>query len=223
MNTNPISNSSPTSSLGGVSREPLLLYKPANLLVLISFLSPVIIAVCIVSLSFVFQNFKGIIYLAFLIAAALLREFIFMNSNNFEKSKNDNTICSAVQFSSIGNSTFSVFVSFFTIMYLSLPMFVNNSINWPLFSVFLFFIFIDIFIKVYQGCIIIAKNSVQLFLDSLLGLAFAAIITSLMYAGGSGKFLFFNETSNNRQVCSMPKKQTFKCAVYKNGELLSNL
>jgi hypothetical protein len=44
-----------------------------------------------------------------------------------------------------------------------------------------------------------------------------------MYAGGSGKFLFFNETSNNTQVCSMPKKQTFKCAVYKNGELLSNI
>jgi hypothetical protein len=28
---------------------------------------------------------------------------------------------------------------------------------------------------------------------------------------------------SNNVVCSRPKKQTFKCAVYKNGELIKNL
>jgi hypothetical protein len=44
-----------------------------------------------------------------------------------------------------------------------------------------------------------------------------------MYAGGSGKYLFFNEVSSNKEMCSQPKKQTFKCSLYKNGELISGI
>jgi len=55
-----------------------------------------------------------------------------------------------------------------------------------------------------------------------LGLASATIIVILMYTGGSGNYLFYNETSGNNTVCSMPSKQTFKCSVYKNGELISS-
>jgi hypothetical protein len=44
-----------------------------------------------------------------------------------------------------------------------------------------------------------------------------------MYAGGSGKFMFFNEVQSNKDVCNMPSKQTFKCQVYKNGELIGNV
>ena len=62
----------------------------------------------------------------------------------------------------------------------------------------------------------------DLFLNILLGSASAAIIVMLMYTGGSGNYLFYNETtSSNTQVCSMPSKQTFRCQVYKNGELVS--
>jgi len=44
-----------------------------------------------------------------------------------------------------------------------------------------------------------------------------------MYAGGSGKFLFFNEVSSTMDKCSMPNNQTFKCSVYKNGELIGSV
>ena len=37
------------------------------------------------------------------------------------------------------------------------------------------------------------------------------------------RYLFFNEMSSTSEVCSMPKKQTFKCSVYKNGQLLSTI
>ena len=33
----------------------------------------------------------------------------------------------------------------------------------------------------------------------------------------------FNEIQSNKQMCSMPKNQTFKCNVYKNGEIIGNL
>ena len=59
-----------------------------------------------------------------------------------------------------------------------------------------------------------------MFLNILLGLISALLIIVFMYAGGSGQYLFFNETQNNKEVCSMPSQQTFKCNVYKNGELI---
>jgi hypothetical protein len=73
--------------------------------------------------------------------------------------------------------------------------------------------------KTYQGCIK-SQNYVQLLLDFLLSSAFGVLIIASLYSSGLQKYLFFNETSSNKETCSMPKKQTFKCAVYKNGELI---
>jgi hypothetical protein len=44
-----------------------------------------------------------------------------------------------------------------------------------------------------------------------------------MYLGGSGKYLFFNEVSSNKEICYQPKEQTFKCEVYKDGTLVGNI
>jgi hypothetical protein len=63
----------------------------------------------------------------------------------------------------------------------------------------------------------------DLFLNVLLGLSSSALIVSLMYAGGSGKYLFFNEISSDKEICYQPKNQTFKCSVYKNGEIIANI
>jgi hypothetical protein len=57
----------------------------------------------------------------------------------------------------------------------------------------------------------------------LLGAACSAFIVSLMYSGGSGKYLFFNEVSSNKEICYQPKEQTFKCQMYKDGQLISTL
>ena len=36
------------------------------------------------------------------------------------------------------------------------------------------------------------------------------------------EFLYFNELGSNNVVCKRPSEQTFKCSVYKNGELISS-
>jgi hypothetical protein len=205
---------------GGIGgNSPLLIYQPFNFIVFLSFYSPIILAIVMVSLSFIFQNFKGFIFLGFLIAISVFRNFIYM-LNESPITQNDKTICTTIQYSKYGNSTFSAFVFAFTIMYLCIPMFSNGSVNYWIFSGLLVYFFADIFIKIYKGCII--KMS-ELCLNILTGLASSALIITLMYAGGSSKYLFFNETQSNKEVCSMPKNQTFKCNVYKNGELIGNL
>lgn len=214
-----MSSQNTTMKMGGVPDSPLQLFQPMNLATFFAFFSPIIIATSITGMSFVFQNFKGLIYLGFLIGCCVVRSFVYMMSGA-EPIVNDKTICTSIQYTKYGNPTFSAFVFAFTIMYLSFPMFSNGSVNYWVFISLLTYFFMDIFVKIYKNCII---KTGDLFLNILLGAASAALIVTLMYAGGSGKYLFFNEVSSDKEMCYQPSKQTFKCNVYKDGTLISEL
>jgi len=214
-----MSSQNTTMKMGGVSDSPLQLFQPMNLAVFLSFFSPVILATSITGMSFIFQNFKGLIYLGFLIGCCVVRNFVYIMSGA-EPVLNDRTICTSIQYSKYGNPTFSAFVFAFTIMYLSFPMFSNGSVNYWVFISLITYFFMDIFIKIYKNCII---KTGDLFLNILLGMSSAALIVTLMYAGGSGKYLFFNEMSSDKEMCYQPSEQTFRCSVFKDGTLISEL
>jgi len=204
---------------GGVNNSPLKFYQPMNIAVFMSFYSPIIIALGMISLSFVFQNFKGIIFFAYLLGCCIVRNFIYM-INGGEPIHDDNTVCTSIQYSKYGNSTISAFVFGFTIMYLSIPMFSDGAPNFWIFSGLLVYFIADIGIKLYENCI---QNASDLILDAFVGAFSALLIVSAMYAGGSGEYLFFNQATSSNEQCSMPSTQTFKCAVYKNGELIGSM
>jgi len=208
-----------TMKMGVIPDSPLKIFQPMNIVVFLSFFSPIILATGITSMSFIFQNFKGLIYLGFLIGCCFVRSYIYMMSGA-NPIVNDKTICTSVQYSKYGNPTFSAFVFAFTIMYLSYPMFVNGSVNFWIFTLLIAYFFMDMFIKIYKNCIIKIGD---LFLNVLLGAASSALIVTLMYTGGSGKYLFFNETTSNKDICYQPSKQTFKCSMYRDGQLVTEL
>ena len=198
---------------------PLQIFQPMNIVVFLSFFSPIILAISITSLSFIFQNFKGLIYLGFLIAVCVVRNYIYMISGS-QPVLNDRTICTTVQYSKYGNPTFSAFVFAFTIMYFSIPMFSNGAPNFWIFTSLISYFLVDMFIKIYKNCIV---KMGDLFLNVLMGLASGALIVTLMYVGGSGKYLFFNEVSSNKDICYQPKEQTFKCQMFKDGTLVGDI
>jgi hypothetical protein len=209
-----------TIKSGGVVQDtPLQLFQPFNIVVFFSFYSPVILAAGVTSMSVIFKNFKGFIYLGFLIGCCLVRNLVYMFSGA-KPLVNDKTICTAIEYSKYGNPTFSSFVFAFTLTYLSLPMFSNGAPNFWIFSSILVYFLIDMFIKVYKKCTL---STADLFLNVLLGAASAASIITMMYAGGSGSYLFFNELSSDKDICYQPSKQTFKCNVFKNGELIGSV
>ena len=195
-----------------------LLTDPKNIVSFLSIFSPLIVASILVCMSFVFQNFKGFVYLGFLLGVVIIRTYVYQGAGAKEFTRG-NGICDAVQYTKYGNGTFSSFVLSFTMMYLFIPMFMSYGTNYWLVTIFLVYFFSDIFVKVKNNCV---PYTAYLFIDVLAGAISASIIISLMYFGGSANFLFFNEMSGNAETCSMPSKQTFKCAVYKNGELISN-
>jgi hypothetical protein len=212
------SNNQPIK-IGSITNAPLELFQPMNFVVFFSFFSPIILATSITSMSFIFQNFKGLIYLGFLIACCIIRNYVYM-INGASPVMNDRTVCTSVQYSKYGNPTFSAFVFAFTIMYLSIPMFSNGAPNFWVFISLIVYFLVDMFIKIFKKCVVQVGD---LLLNVLLGVASAALIVTLMYSGGSGKYLFFNEVSSNKEICYQPKEQTFKCSLYKDGELISGM
>jgi len=162
-----------------------------------------------------FQNFKGLIYLGFLLLSSVIRNYTYKYAVG-EKLVDDGTICTSVEYSEYGNPTFSAFVFAFTIMYLSLPMFSSGAVNFWIFGALIVYFFIDIFVKVYKSCI---PNIKDLVLNILVGMVTGAFFVSIM----SSKYVFFNEVSSNKEICSQPKEQTFKCQVYKDGTLVGNI
>jgi hypothetical protein len=193
------------------------LSNPYNIIEFLVFFSPIFFATVIVGMSFMFQNFKGFIYLGFLLAVSCFREGIYTISGA-EKFVAKNNLCTMVQYSKYDNSGFNIFIAAFTTFYMCTPMFYFNDYNYMALGGLLVYLFVIVRILVKRDCITFAPGLINFIMGGIAGV----IIISLLYAGGSGNYLFFNELSSNKEVCTMPKKQTFRCSVYKNGEMIGS-
>jgi len=242
----------------------LSIYNPSEIIKYLAFYSPIILILGVVSLSFIFQNFKGIFYLGVLLLLVVCREFVYLKkkrsvSNAIRpqaaaagttsaidkaaalKNISDATTptttpktgggkiykggaspdCMTVLYSTNveSNGSYSAFIFAFTLTYIFLPMFINKNINlWMLVGLTMYFIF-DTFVKNRSGCV----ESSNAFVNILVGTAISATLVCVMInTPGLSNLLFFNDYSSNKEICTMPKNQTFKCSVYKNGELIGS-
>jgi hypothetical protein len=211
--------------------KPLELYDPLFILLYLSFFSPFILIFSIMIYSVIFQNYKGFIYLAFIFALTFLRLCVYKAGNFSRNAINDKDrfeICDSVytslfsnQDNGRGNDTYSVYVFAFTFFYICLPMFMYNNINVAIVCVFVIGALVEFTVKRVFKCI----NMMEAILNFLVGSVFGIIITILLFKNkDTQKLLFINEVTSgsNKEVCSMANKQTFKCSVYKNGELLAS-
>ena len=197
----------------------LQFFNPFTMFVWLSWYSPIIIAFIVVFLSLIFQNFKGFLYLAFLMLCCFIREWVYKSSGSTPFQYNANNVCTSVQYSNYGNPTFSAFVFAFTFMYLGLPMFSSSDINWWIIGPLIVYWLLDIFMKLYKKCV----SNGDLLINILLGAACSVAIVIGLYSSGNGKYLIFNEISSSKEMCYQPSEQTFKCQVFKDGTLIGNV
>jgi hypothetical protein len=123
--------------------------------------------------------------------------------------------------------TYSTYILSFTMMYFVLPMIMiskqskSNSMNYGVLGLFIGYIVFDLFIKRKTFCIdsYFSKSTI---IDLLSGAFFGVFTSLMMYSTSLKQYLFINEINSNREVCSMPSKQQFRCSLYKNGELVSS-
>ena len=205
------------------SNHPQNMLQPSNIMVLITFYMPLIISLIVLSWGIIMQSVNGFIYLLFMLGMSVVREWVLTSSGHTEtsalKGMGGASICDTISYSKNGNNTYSVFMLSFTTVYLSMPMFINSSVNWLFVGACIVGIAMDIGVRAKAGCAMSGKG---IFTNIVAGLVMAMSIVGIMTANGGEKFLFFNEIQSNKTVCSRPTKQQFKCTVYKNGEVLTN-
>jgi hypothetical protein len=224
----------------------LSITNPSEIIKYLTYYSPIILIVGVVSMSFIFQNFKGIFYLGVLLLLIVCREFIYLKMDlppEDSAKGTDNSAksviggrkhkvmtggeivpdadCKTAEYSTNfkSNGSYSAFIFSFTMMYIFLPMFIYQNVNfWMLLGLSMYFI-VDTIVKQRSGCVELSN----VFVNALIGFALSALLVcGMINTPGLSNLLFFNDYSSNKEICTMPKKQTFKCAVYKNGELIGS-
>ena len=163
---------------------------------------------------------KSGMYLAGLVLVLLIHSIIAMSiggeyeKTNLSKYKLE---CNFVQVPLLSNymipnlnSTLLAFI--FT--YLIMPMQTYNSYNVFLLGIIGAFFGINAISKVLHGCTTLVGILISSVIGFIIGFAwFSVVLTS------NPKMLFF-AADGGRPICSRPSKQTFKCKVYKNGEVI---
>jgi hypothetical protein len=208
-----------------------------NFVQMFSLYSPLIIVICVFLVAlFSSSPAKGIVYVVFSIIVTALRHSV-MNSSNLpaiakppqsggsKKRKpmkggdGEGSRCNMGINAYGDNATLGMFMLAFTMFYICTPMFIINSINFYVIIFFIFYIVTDFFVKSKNGCL---KDGVMpIFSNLVVGVALGTIISTMIYSY-QNDWSYINLVSSDKQVCNMPSKQSFKCAVYKNGQMLAS-
>jgi hypothetical protein len=199
--------------------QALQIWRIGEVVVWLVFNSPMLIAFLIVFLSLIFQNFKGFVYLGVLIISCFIRWLLYYSLGLRQQDTQGPPICNSIQYSSYGNASFSSFIFAFTFMYIGLPMFLTSDINYWIIVPLIVYWLMDIITRVWKQCV----DAGPLFANIILGAALSSALVSSIYGLGGGKLLIFNEVSSTKEMCYQPSEQTFKCSVYKDGQLVGNI
>jgi len=76
----------------------------------------------------------------------------------------------------------------------------------------------DGYVKLSDRC----SSMLGIFMGGIIGGILGLVWYTIFHSAGKDSLLYFDEMASNNVICSRPAKQTFKCSVYKNGELISS-
>lgn len=187
-------------------------------------LAPLFITSFLLMASVLNQDVKGLVYLGGILMVGILTigfKQIFKLSPpveyNAEKCQTFNLPPLITQYSAPDFN--SMFLSF-TMMYLIMPMIHKAA---PLNAIFI--IIMGIFILGNGATRIMTKcnNKLDVVIGNLIGAGLGVGYFYAFWATNNKNMLFVDDVTSNKVSCNRPSKQTFKCAVYKNGQLIKNL
>ena len=199
----------------------------------LSFYSPIIICVSIVLFSmFTSTMEKAFVFFIWIFIITFIRIIAFKgfkSNQDFVSNEIPNICLTGISQLFIPKDvTYSVYILTFTMMYLFTPMLMVskqhnvNIINYGILGFFLSYIALDLGVKYQLNCIKLVSSLV--ISDVLSGLFLGGVISGIIMYGSTLKsYLYINEINTNKEVCSMPSKQQFKCRVFKDGTLIGNI
>jgi len=184
-----------------------------------SMISPFLVVLLFVFISIINSNLKGMIYLLG-IFILLVIVYLFQGMLRVRLPDKASPYCQLfafpMNFFTVPSMNSAIFL--FTLVYLFLPMVMNNIMNYPLLIVLLILYAVDCVIKSKHQCTTPTGIILGSFVGIIVGLFWYFVIKSQ-----SPNLLYYDDLLSNKIACSRPTQQKFKCSVYKNGELLQTL
>jgi len=217
---NPYLPSAPTfSSINKIGGSPITLLQS------ISMYSPLITMISILVFS-IFSSAlnKGLFYIACVFFVTAIR-ILFLYSVSPGKGVSRNEICDIGTLVPFTGWSYSTYLLSFTACYFIVPMFIltsmnkTNMVNYWVVMFFTSYIGFDMWIKYSLDCIVL--NSAVLG-DFLVGGLFGSLIALILFYSDKISLLFINELNSNKEVCSVPSKQHFKCSVMRDGQIIGS-
>jgi len=189
-----------------------------NIIKLFSALSPLLVSFLLVMITILNQNLKGLIYLSGVMVTSVVN-LIIGKSLDMKKYPDASLLCDFIglpYLTDFNVPSSSVMFHAFTIVYLVCPMYATKQPNVLLITLLSLFLILDCVAKIKQRCTNYTGISTGIFLGGVMGWIWYTAIKSK-----DESLLYYNETSSNNVQCSRPSNQTFKCTVYKNGQVIS--
>jgi hypothetical protein len=186
---------------------------------------PVFIFSLMLLVSFINQDFvKGIVWLLFTIVGLGSIAFAISKLNPTSINPGWQEVAIFPLFASFYNTcSLSSFLIVYTFLYLLLPMIHAKNINYSVVSLFIFFYIADILGRRYIKLKEVPNvDIIGTFTGTIVGGMYGLACYSIISVAGD-KLTYFSMSSSNNEYCSRPKKQQFKCNVYKNGQIISTL
>jgi hypothetical protein len=183
--------------------------------------SPIIVPASILLFSaYSMSMSKGLLYLFFLIVFSGLRVLLYWLLQD-EKSVNPDlpSICTAGSFLPYDKATYSIYILTFSMAYLLMPMLMADNVNYLIILFFTIYIAYVLLFNTLKSCY---TSLVDTIVNLVGGYGLGSLIAFLIYISPMKNFLFVNELASTREVCSQPKQQTFRCSLFRNGELVSS-
>jgi hypothetical protein len=190
----------------------------------LSFYSPVITMVSILTFSvFSAALYKGLFYIFCAFVASVFRRLILIGAKSTKVGRNPVEICNTGFITSYTGWSYSTYILSFTLFYFITPMYILNKqnnvnvMNYAVIGFFVLYILYDFGIKMMCKCIVLDSA----FGGDLVGGALVGgIFALILFQFDKISLMFINELNSNKEVCSVPSKQQFKCSVMRDGQII---
>ena len=225
----------PSSSRENLVKEVLLskLDPPGTMLSIggifqiLSSLSPLLLSVFFIISSLSNGDLKWVMFLAgFIVLLFVFSIIAFTTNSKFENmnskgsaywKKECNSVSMPFGLSEFMVPNFNSAALAFIFAYIFMPMLQYNSYNVVMLSIIIVFFFLDSVSKLMNGCTPVV--------GIIIGLAVGWIVGYIWYlfvSAANNEMVYFN-VERGSSICSRPNKQTFKCKVYRNGEVIHTM
>jgi hypothetical protein len=194
----------------------------SNIFQFFSAIAPFLLSFLMVMISIFNSDIKGLIYLLGILISFFLNILFqsIIKYNPASLGKPVSALCKMFALpepiGGYSSPSFNSVMIGFTFIYLFIPMYLNRVVNYPLIISILSIFVIDALSRLKGNC----TNAQGIILGGVLGVLLGAIWYQLLAITDNKRLLYYDEYISNKVACSRPEKSTYKCKVYKNGELL---